>query len=141
MAIFRGYAAFLDYKYWLNLHPVALGPDLVTGILSFFAWFIVAAVILWLAARSLKKKQPRYGQLARKFASPLFGAGVMGMLLLFFSYEQVPVLGMRLWFLLLCLYFLFEIGRLANYVVIDFPHLRHEDMERARLMKYMSKKK
>ena len=141
MAIFSSYAAFLDYKYWLNVHPVALGPDLVNGILSFFAWFVIAAVVLRLAARGIKKTQPRTAQLLRKFAGPLFVTGILGLLLLFFTYEQAPVLGMRLWFLLLATYFLFLIGRVVTFAVIDFPQLRREDAERARLMKYMPKKK
>ncbi len=141
MAIFSSLAVFLDYKYWINLHPVALGPELVNGILSFFAWFVVAAVVLRLAARGLKKKQPRVSQLLRKFAGPLFVTGILGLLLLFFTYEQAPVLGMRMWFLLLGLYFLFLIGRVATFAVIDFPQLRREDAERARLQKYMPGKK
>lgn len=141
MGIFRSLAPFVDYKYWLNLHPVALGPDLVTGLLSFFAWFVVAAVALRVAARFLKKKQLRVSQLLRKFAGPLFVTGILGLLLLFFTYEQAPVLGMRMWFLFLGIYFLFLIGRVVTYAVLEFPRLRREDAEKARLQKYMPGKK
>lgn len=141
MGIFRSLAPFVDYKYWLNLHPVALGPDLVTGLLSFFAWFVIAAVVLRVVARFLKKKQPRVAQLLRRFAGPLVVTGILGLLLLFFTYEQAPVLGMRLWFLILGVYFLYLIGRVVAFAVIEFPQLRREDAERARLQKYLPGKK
>lgn len=141
MGIFSGYSVFLNYKYWLNLNPFPLPPDVVNVILGFFVFFIVASLVLRLAARPLKKKQPRYAELLVRIARPLSTTGILGLLCLFFAYEQVPLLGMRLWFLLLALLFLWLVGRLAHYIVVDFPNLRQTDLERERLQKYMPKKK
>ena len=141
MGFLRGYAAFLDYRYWLNLHPVPLGPSLVGGILSFFAWFIVASLALRVVARVMKKKDGRKSDLLLRFARPLSTTGILGLLFLFFSYEQVPLLGMRLWFLLTFVLLIVWVGRVVKFAVTEYPALRREDDEKARLRKYMPGKK
>lgn len=141
MGFLRGYAAFLDYRYWLNLHPVPLGPSLVGSILSFFAWFLVASAALRVAARVVKKKDGRKSDLLLRFARPLSTTGILGLLFLFFSYEQVPLLGMRLWFLLTFVLLIAWVGRVVKFAVTEYPALRREDEEKARLRKYMPGKK
>lgn len=141
MGFLRGYAAFLDYRYWLNLHPVPLGPSLVGSILSFFAWFLVASFALRVVARVMKKKDGRKSDLLLRFARPLSTTGVLGLLFLFFSYEQVPLLGMRLWFLITFVLLIVWVGRVVKFAVTEYPALRREDEEKARLRKYMPGKK
>lgn len=141
MGFLRGYAAFLEYRYWLNLHPVPLGPSLVGSILSFFAWFLVASLALRVVARVMKKKDGRKSDLLLRFARPLSTTGLLGLLFLFFSYEQVPLLGMRLWFLLTFVLLIVWLGRVVKFAVTEYPALRREDEEKARLRKYMPGKK
>ncbi len=141
MDFLRGYAAFLDYRYWLSLHPVPLGPSLVGGVFSFFAWFIVASVALRLVARGLKKREPLRADLLRRFARPLSTAGILGLLCLLFAYEQVPILNMRLWFLLTFILFAVGVGWAAGYLAKEYPALLREDAERKRIGKYLPKKK
>ncbi|MEY4744195.1 MAG: hypothetical protein RL272_140 [Candidatus Parcubacteria bacterium] len=141
MDFLRGYAAFLDYRYWISLNPVPLGPTLVGGIFSFFAWFIAASVALRLIARAMKKTEPLRADLLRRFARPLSTAGLLGLLCLLFAYEQVPILNIRLWFLLTFALFAIGIGRGTAFLVKEYPALRREDGERKRLEKYLPKKK
>src|SRR5690606_18463540 len=98
-------------------------------------------IALRLVARSLKKKQPRHAELALRGARPLSTTGILGLLCLFFAYEQIPLLGMRLWFLLLTVFFFYMVARLARYVVVEFPDLRQHDLEKARIQRYLPKKK
>ncbi|HTK04032.1 MAG TPA: hypothetical protein VL500_00440 [Candidatus Eisenbacteria bacterium] len=141
MDFLRGYAVFLNYRYWLNLRPVPLGPSLVGAIFSFFAWFIAASLALRLIARAMKKKDPRFADLLKRFARPLSTAGLLGLLCLLFAYEQVPILNLRLWFLLTLLLCVYQIGRAVAFAVREYPALKREDAEKQRLEKYMPKKK
>jgi nitrate/nitrite transporter NarK len=141
MDFLRGYAAFLDYRYWLNPSPVPLGPSLVSGILSFFAWFLIAAIVLRLAAHGLRKKDALRAEILRRFARILSTTGLLGLLFLFFTYEQLPLFGMRLWFLLLFALFLVWLGRFVAYAVREYPQKRHQLDERRQLEKYLPKKK
>jgi len=134
---FRGFAAFLDYKYWLNAHPVPLGPSLVGGIAAFFGWFLLVAVILALIARTQRKIEPLKAGIFRRFARLTAYTGVLGFLLLLFAYEQLPLLGMRFWALLLFVLFIVWLIRIIIYVVRDYPKLRANVLERQRLEKYL----
>jgi phosphatidylserine synthase len=141
MAFLRGYAAFLDYRYWMNPNPIPLGPSLVSGILSFFAWFLIVAVGLHLAAHGLRKKDPLRAEMFRRFSGLLSTTGLLGLLFLFFTYEQLPLFGMRVWFLLLFVLFLALLVRFVIYVVREYPQKRHQLDERRQIEKYLPKKK
>lgn len=141
MDFLRGYAPLLDHRYWLNLRPVPFGPSLVGGIFSFFTWFVVASIALRVASRMLRKKDPRLADLLKRFARPLSTAGLLGLLCLFFAYEQVPVLNMRLWFLLTLVFFAWQTGKAVAFAMQEYPSLRRGDAEKQRIEKYMPKKK
>jgi hypothetical protein len=140
MGFLAGYAAFLDIKYWLNPHPVPLGSSLVGSIFAFFGWFIIATVTLRLIAYGFRKKDALKADIFKRFARLLSWTGILGLLFLFFSYEQIPLLGMRLWFFLLFLLFSLWLLRIALYVVRDYPPLRSTQKERARFEKYLPSK-
>ena len=137
MDFLRGFAPFLDYKYWLNAHPVPLGPSLVGGILMFFGWFLVVALILRLIARGLKKDDALKAGICRRFARLMAYTGVIGLLLLLFAYEQSPLLGMRVWVLCLFVAFVAWLVKIIIYVVRDYPGLKKDVLERKRLEKYL----
>jgi len=140
MGSLRGFAPFLNPSYWMNPQPVPLGPGLVSSILTFFAWFILAALVFAFGAHWVRKTHPRRAALARRFSGLLAWTGSFGLLSLFFAYEQIPLLGMRFWFLLTFAYFLVQLGRIVWYVVRDYPRERAEEAERARIQKWMPKK-
>lgn len=121
MNFLSGYAAFLDYRYWLNPYPVPLGPSLVAQILSFFAFFIVATAALMVVAHVYRKKDELLADLLRRFASLLGWTGGLGLLFLFFTYEQSPLLGMRFWFLGITGMFFVWLVRVVIYAVKEFP--------------------
>ncbi len=141
MAFLKGYAAFLKYRYWIDLHPVPLGPSLVGAILSFFAWFIIIGVALAVVRHGFRKKRPPLAELLRRFAGMLGTTGFLGLLFLFFAYEQLPILGMRFWFLLLFILFAVWLGRCAFFAVRDFPEMQQALDEKRRLAKYLPNSK
>ncbi|MFA6604023.1 MAG: hypothetical protein WCT10_04270 [Patescibacteria group bacterium] len=137
MNFIKGFAPFLDYRYWLNPNPVPLGPSLVGGILIFFLWFLVVAAILAIIARSLKRDHALKAGVFNRFASLLFWTGFLGLASLFCAYEQVPLFGMRFWFLLTFTVLLVWLVRVVIYVARDYPRLRTELDEKKRLAKYL----
>ncbi|MBN1585364.1 hypothetical protein JW899_03290 [Candidatus Uhrbacteria bacterium] len=137
MPFLAGFAAFLDYRYWINTRPVPLGPSLVSGFLLFFCWFLAAALVLFLLYRLYRKGDGLRAGIFRRFAGILTNVGLIGLLILFFAYEQAPVLGMRLWFLVLVAYFLVRLGQLVVYVIRDYPRRKAIIAERRRIRKYL----
>jgi hypothetical protein len=109
--------------------------------LIFFAWFLVAAGVLYAVSRYFKKVDDLKQGIFRRFARLLLNVGVLGMLILFFSYEQAPILGMRLWFLLLFVYLLVRLGFLITYIIRDYPRHKAAVVERERKEKYLPRRK
>lgn len=141
MDLIRGYAVLLDYRYWLDPNPVPLGPSLVSQILAFFAWFVAAALAVSLFAHATRKRDPLRTDLLKRFVRPLGASGALGLLCLFFAYEQLPIFGMRFWFLLTFLIFSVWMARAAVFAVKEYPLRRAEIAERQRIEKYLSKRK
>lgn len=136
-----GYAPLLDARYWLNPRPVPLGPSLVGAIFAFFGWFVVASVALYVIAHLLRKRDALRADIARRFAGLLSTTGLLGYLFLFLSYEQIPMLGMRFWFLLIAVLFFVWLARIVIYLAKDFPKEVQRREEKARLLRYLPKRK
>ncbi len=137
MHFLAGYSALLDYRYWINLRPVPLGPSLVDSIVAFFGWFLLAAVVLFFISRYVSKSNKLLEEVVRRFTRIMFLTALIGYLCLFFAYEQIPLLGMRLWFLFLFLLFCVWLVRAIIFAVRDYPQLRHHEAERSRFNKYL----
>ncbi|MDD5251787.1 MAG: hypothetical protein PHT12_04100 [Patescibacteria group bacterium] len=140
LSFLKGFAAFLDYRYWFNPNPVPLGPSLVSGILAFFGWFLFLAIVLYFVARSLKKRDGLKAEVFRRFAGLLFMTGCAGLVALFLAYEQIPFLGMRLWFLATFLYFIIKLGFVTVYAVREYPARRSQVVARERLERWLPQK-
>ena len=141
MAFLSGFSAFLDLGYWFNLYPVPLGPDLVSGFLVFFCWFLAVAAVLFVLARHFRKSDGLKRDIFRQFAWLLLNVGLIGLLLLFFAYEQAPVLSMRLWFAVLMVYLAVRLGILTARAVREYPQRKAQVAERRRLNRYFSRTK
>jgi hypothetical protein len=137
LAFLKGFSAFLSFRYWVNPYPVPLGPSLAGGILAFFGWFLVLAVILFVVARGLKKKDRLKYEVIRRFGWLLFATGTWGLIELFLAYEQIPVLGMRLGFLIIFIYFVVKLVLVTIYAVREYPVKRDAATEKARREKWL----
>ena len=137
MNFLSGYAAFLDYRYWLNTNPVPLGPTLAGGVFAFFAWFLITSLVLAIIAHAVAKKDALKAGILQRFSASMGTTGTLGLLLLLFAYELVPIFDMRLWLLVLFIIFAIWIMRIAWHVVREYPVERARIAERARLEKYL----
>lgn len=137
LAILLGYKPLFDFRYWLHPRPVPLGPSLVGNILVFFGWFLIVAVVLRLVSRAIKKRDGLKAAVLRRLSTLLGQTGALGLLFLFFTYEQLPVLGMRGWFLLLFLYFLIRLAFIVVWFVRDYPREKARRTEHQRLARYL----
>jgi len=80
----------------------------------------------------------------RLISSASLWLGFGGLLWLFFRYQEVQILNLRLWFALLCLYFLSSIVYALHFVLFRYPVLqevRERKTGKARFLKMAYKKK
>lgn len=91
------FSTFLRPNYWFDLTPAPLG--LVTEYV-FLAIFVLS-VLIGLVVRFMKKRRINDRFVLRAFQSfsrMLITMGGLGLLLLFFSFEQIRLLGSRFWY-------------------------------------------
>ena len=136
-----GLSALLNYQYWINMRPVPLGPSLVGSIVVFFGWFVLTSVVLFFVARHFKRRNQLLNEVIRRFYRLLLTTAILGYLFLFFAYEQIPLLGMRLWFLLLTILFVVWLVRAIIFAIRDYPRLQQQISERIRFERYLPKNK
>ncbi len=126
----------LSLKMWFNLYPGALTP--------FFQYALITLVVVFLAMTVLVKfkyKQNKKTLYAKSWLS-LFNFSVTGLVIgifmLFFTYETVPFLSARFWFLIW-----FLIHAVWGYSIYRrlkrLPDIRQEIEKRKEFNKYIPK--
>ncbi|MDD5071274.1 MAG: hypothetical protein PHQ42_00895 [Patescibacteria group bacterium] len=87
----------LSLKFWFNLRPGALLPVYQKT----FVIFILGLVVFYFFCRFfIGRKKGLYTFFWRRLQSFSLANAIIGLVLLFFSYELIPFLSSRFWFLL-----------------------------------------
>ena len=124
---------FFSLKYWFDLRPEALAN---TG-QRYFLSFIIVLLGLTITSGILKAKQKSlYNKIWKKFNSFFLTNFIISLLLLFFTYEMVPFLSARFWFLLWglsILVWIFFIGK----EFIKIPKIKQEIEKEKEYKKYI----
>jgi len=127
----------LNLSFWLNTRPGDLSGDAKKIIYVFLALLIIMGIISFLRARKKVKAEWRIWNKVFNFSLSNI---IIGLLLLFFSFELTPVLSMRffylLWIILMAvwLFFIFK-----NYKKIT--SIKEELIKKQNYNKYIPQKK
>jgi Na+/glutamate symporter len=124
----------LSLSFWLKLRPGLLSPFVFRGLIVFLTALLAGIIIFHLL------KQQKTAGLYRKIWVSLgnfcLGNFIIGLFLLFFAFEQLPFLAMRLWFLLwiigMILWLLFIIKQMSK-----IPDIKKEKAEKDEFQKYI----
>lgn len=84
-------------KLWTNIRPGSLQPEFQKILIVVVACLLVFSIVFSLLKN---KKRSLYNKIWQRLASFCVSNFIIGVLLLFFTYELVPFLSMRFWFLL-----------------------------------------
>jgi len=88
----------LSYQYWLGLNPGPLMPILQTGLAVLTAAFLLAVIALNFSKKKYRKNL--YYRVMERFSLFSLTNFIIGLFLLFFTYESVPFFSSRFWFFL-----------------------------------------
>ncbi|MCD4762380.1 hypothetical protein K8R32_05505 [bacterium] len=122
----------LSPKFWFNWRPAEMGA----GTFKMFVGFLLILVISMVLFAILKKQKSVYGVIWRKLNLFSLSNLLIGAVLMFFSYELLPVLSARIWLLV------WAIGMIVWLVfisrtMIKIPRLRAKKKEEAEFNKYI----
>jgi tryptophan-rich sensory protein len=124
----------IKLSFWFNSRPGELLPFMQ----KFFIVFSVLLLVMAVSALVMKKQNPK--SVFRKTRNRLinfgFTNGIIGLVLLFFTHEMIPLLSARLWYLIwiICmivwLYFIIKELR-------EIPKLREQLAMEKKLKQYI----
>jgi uncharacterized protein YjeT (DUF2065 family) len=87
----------LSLKFWFNLRPGALLPIYQKALIVFI---IILGILIFIFTILVKQdKKSLYNHVCRNLRSFGLANIIIGLLILFFTYEMVPFLSARFWFL------------------------------------------
>jgi len=127
--------------YWFNTRPTALEPFFQEFFFYFFITLIVGALVIGIIAKRKKKADPWIAQGFQRISSWCLTMGVAGLVIFFFTYERLPFLSMRFWYLL---WFIAAIAWLIQIVHFFKTRVKVEKMkitEKENIEKYLPNKK
>ena len=125
---------FFSLHFWTNMRP----GSLTAFSQSVFLLFILILAILLFASWIIKKQKRKslFNRIWRKLSSFSLTNIIISIFLLFFTYENLPFLSMRLWFLLwglgmlVWLFFIFK-------EILNLPNIKKEMTKEEEFKKYI----
>lgn len=129
----------LHFNYWFDLTPVRMSPGIEIGFFIAFSLLI----ILGLALRIVKKSQTdKFTRIVLERATAMtVWTGILGLLWLFLTYEEISIFGARFWFLVLILMLVIMLVSLYRYAEIKVPQLRMLEQSKAEANKYLPRRR
>jgi amino acid transporter len=124
----------LSPSFWFKLRPGLLSPFVFRSLIVFLVILIAGLIVF-----NLLKKQKTaglYRKIWLKLGNFCLANLIIGLFLLFFAFEQLPFLAMRIWFLLWALgmivWFLYIVK-----VMSKIPDIKKEKQEKEEFQKYI----
>ena len=124
----------LSLKFWISLRPGFMEPAYFRVFAVFtIAFFVLIFISSFIKTRNKKNLYGRFWQMLNSFC---LTNAIVGAILLFFTYEAVPFLSARFWFLLWGIEIAIWIVFMAR-VLIDIPKRKEKLAREKEYKKYI----
>ncbi|MFC1686549.1 hypothetical protein ACFLZS_01310 [Patescibacteria group bacterium] len=128
----------LELSFWFERTPGPAG-SYFTRLSFVFGFLFLAALVIYLFTAKVKRKDfnPVRAKLWRKVYICFFTVSIVGGILIFLRYEQIPFLSLRVLMLVLLIGFLIWLGLILRYYLTTFKEELSEHQEEERKSKYL----
>lgn len=131
----------LDPSYWFNITAMPFMPIIDKLLLIVLYGLLIAGIGFTVYAKYGKKMEKYLKRLLKRYASALTTAGAIGLLLYAFTWQRVPVLSMRFFFVLWFVLFAYWIWTIVRFQIKELPARRKMREEQMAREKWLPKKK
>ncbi len=129
---------FLDYHYWFTMAPMSWSRNWLIGLSIVSGVLLIAALGAGIVAAHLKAKGDHLtAQVWRRGRSLTVLTVILGLLLVWFRYEQVVFLSSRWWWALLVVWLGWRITMLVIFVLKKLPRDRAALNKKMAFEKYL----
>ena len=128
-------------RYWFDSTPIPFLPIIDKIILFVLFGFIIGGIGCLVYRKMAKGLEKYLKKLLRRYANLLITMGAVGLMLYAFTWQRVPFLSMRFFFLLWAILLAYWFWIILRFQLKELPiqkKKRHEQMERDR---WLPKKK
>jgi len=130
---------FFSADYLFRKNPPTM--EFLPYIIGFFCLFAVLGFVLWSIYQRKDKKTPIYSKIKHKLFNLFFYVGIAGLILCFFSWQQIIYLGSRIMMLGLLAGFLVALMIFIYYRVFIFPKEVQKYYQKINFQKYLPRKR
>lgn len=131
----------LTFSYWFGLYPLPLLPLVAKILLFVMVGLLCIGVGFWLYARQAKGLEKTRRAALRALGTVVFWAGLVGLYLYAMTVEVVPVLGMRIWFVVWLVLFGWLLVRAVRRLSKEIPAAQAAEQARSSYEKWLPKPK
>jgi len=131
---------FFTLSYWFSPQPGPLMNSAAQFLLIVFGLCLIGAIIFYSIAR-IKKDDPVIFKLYSKIKNLFTTLAVVGFIILFFFWQQVPYLSSRFWVVIWLLILLIWAGFIGRFGFFEAPKRKEEIKKKRKFEKYLPKKK
>lgn len=131
-------SAIVRPSYWFT-HQHVVPAFWMTTLISLFGLLVVTSLVCWALSKRKVFTTPVRSYL-RRWGTFAFSAGLVGFLLLFFSWQRVAFFSARIVYLLWIVSFGYWAIKLLMYGLKDLPRKLADYEERLRVEKYLPSK-
>jgi len=130
----------LTVQYWFNIRAIPFLPVFERILLVFFAAFVIAGIassLMQLVKSFSKETRRAFG----KLGNHLTWTGLIGLLFWTFTWQGIPILSMKMFFVLWAIWFVWGFYPIYTYLFIEVPEKNAMRQEREVAEKWLPKKK
>lgn len=129
-------AKFVTFAYLFESSPV---PDsrVSVWLSALFGLSVLLSVLVWFWLVIKERENKLFIALRRRFVAYLFTFGFVGLILIFFRWQEIPVLAARFWILAWVITGLVWLGLILRYLLKEWPKERTIDQEARLKEKYL----
>ena len=131
----------LTLGYWFRLYPLPLAPVMAKVLLCLMLALVCAGVAVLLYSRLGKDLLKPLRAAWRSLGTVLLWAGIVGLFLYAMTAQSVPVLGMRLWYVVWFGLFAWLTFRAVRRFLKDLPLYQKQEAARSSYEKWLPKPK
>lgn len=134
------FTKFLTFDYLFESSPV---PDsrVSLWLSALFGLSLLASALVWFWLVVKERRNKPYMALRRRFVSYFFTFGFVGLILIFFRWQEIPVLSARFWVLAWLGVGLVWLGLIVRYLLNIWPKERRIYEEAQLKEKYLPRNK
>ncbi|MFH1712047.1 MAG: hypothetical protein ABH846_02305 [Patescibacteria group bacterium] len=129
----------LNPEFWFALQPSTLTPTFERAFFLFFGLMVIIGAVARIMARH-KKDDRLLLQVYRQIGRMFLTMGVLGMMIFFFTFEEIYFFGARFWFIAWGIGLIVWIAMIVSHAK-KIPQMREEYSRAKEGDKYLPRKK